>query len=90
MAERVAQTPCPLGQPAQLPSPTAPWAGGLCAHLHVPAGVRDYIHVVDLAKGHIAALKKLEENCGCKVRRGPLSGWVWGWARAGLSQPPGS
>ena len=27
-------------------------------------GVRDYIHVVDLAKGHVAALKKLEENCG--------------------------
>lgn len=31
------------------------------------AGVRDYIHVVDLAKGHIAALKKLKEGCGCKV-----------------------
>lgn len=30
-------------------------------------GVRDYIHVVDLAVGHVAALKKLEENCGCKV-----------------------
>ncbi|NWW89318.1 GALE epimerase, partial [Rhynochetos jubatus] len=30
-------------------------------------GVRDYIHVVDLAKGHIAALKKLQENCGCKI-----------------------
>ncbi|XP_070555442.1 UDP-glucose 4-epimerase-like [Ptychodera flava] len=30
-------------------------------------GVRDYIHVVDLASGHIAALKKLEENGGCKV-----------------------
>ncbi|XP_039596115.1 UDP-glucose 4-epimerase [Polypterus senegalus] len=30
-------------------------------------GVRDYIHVVDLAKGHIAALKKLKENYGCKV-----------------------
>ncbi|XP_061651425.1 UDP-glucose 4-epimerase isoform X1 [Phyllopteryx taeniolatus] len=30
-------------------------------------GVRDYIHIVDLAKGHIAALKKLEDNCGCKV-----------------------
>ncbi|CAO3617693.1 unnamed protein product [Mucor hiemalis] len=27
--------------------------------------IRDYIHVVDLAKGHIAALKKLEENPGC-------------------------
>ncbi|KAH0631140.1 hypothetical protein JD844_005292 [Phrynosoma platyrhinos] len=31
-------------------------------------GVRDYIHVVDLAKGHIAALKKLKENCGCKIK----------------------
>ena len=30
-------------------------------------GVRDYIHVVDLAKGHVAALKKIEENAGCKV-----------------------
>ena len=27
-------------------------------------GVRDYIHVVDLAKGHIAALKKLQEKSG--------------------------
>uniref|UniRef100_A0A674MSQ0 UDP-glucose 4-epimerase n=1 Tax=Takifugu rubripes TaxID=31033 RepID=A0A674MSQ0_TAKRU len=30
-------------------------------------GVRDYIHVVDLAKGHIAALRKLKESCGCKT-----------------------
>jgi len=28
-------------------------------------GVRDYIHVVDLAKGHIAALKKLNSHPGC-------------------------
>lgn len=34
------------------------------------AGVRDYIHVVDLTLGHIAALKKLKENGGCKVRSG--------------------
>ena len=27
-------------------------------------GVRDYIHVVDLARGHVAALKKLDANCG--------------------------
>lgn len=27
-------------------------------------GVRDYIHVVDLAKGHIKALDKLKTNCG--------------------------
>ncbi|MDR1136734.1 MAG: UDP-glucose 4-epimerase GalE [Synergistaceae bacterium] len=31
---------------------------------HDGTGVRDYIHVVDLAKGHVAALKKLETNCG--------------------------
>ena len=30
-------------------------------------GVRDYIHVSDLAEGHVAALKKLEENCGLFV-----------------------
>ena len=30
-------------------------------------GVRDYIHVVDLAKGHIAALKKLESKPGYTV-----------------------
>lgn len=28
-------------------------------------GVRDYIHVVDLAKGHICALKYVMENKGC-------------------------
>ena len=33
------------------------------------AGVRDYIHVVDLAKGHIAALRKLKDQCGCRVGR---------------------
>eukprot|EP00550_Attheya_septentrionalis_P004193 CAMPEP_0198299768 /NCGR_PEP_ID=MMETSP1449-20131203/45710_1 /TAXON_ID=420275 /ORGANISM="Attheya septentrionalis, Strain CCMP2084" /LENGTH=312 /DNA_ID=CAMNT_0044001407 /DNA_START=277 /DNA_END=1212 /DNA_ORIENTATION=- len=32
-------------------------------------GVRDYIHVVDLAKGHVAALNKLygDENVGCEA-----------------------
>lgn len=30
-------------------------------------GVRDYIHVVDLAKGHVASVKKLVENPGVKV-----------------------
>ena len=30
-------------------------------------GVRDYIHVMDLADGHLAALKKLEENPGLVV-----------------------
>ena len=36
--------------------------------------MRDYIHVVDLAVGHVAALKKLEENCGCKVTINNLLG----------------
>ena len=30
-------------------------------------GVRDYIHVVDLAKGHVAAVKYVCENHGCEV-----------------------
>ena len=30
-------------------------------------GVRDYIHVVDLAKGHVKALKKLQDNAGLCV-----------------------
>ena len=31
-------------------------------------GVRDFIHIVDLAQGHIAALKKLQEINGCMVQ----------------------
>ncbi|MEG0856244.1 MAG: UDP-glucose 4-epimerase GalE [Terrisporobacter sp.] len=31
---------------------------------HDGTGVRDYIHVVDLAKGHLKALQKLEQNPG--------------------------
>ena len=27
-------------------------------------GVRDYIHVVDLARGHVCAIRKLETGCG--------------------------
>ena len=30
-------------------------------------GVRDYIHVVDLAKGHLAALKRAETVKGCEI-----------------------
>ena len=30
-------------------------------------GVRDYIHVVDLALGHVAAIKKIAENPGVKI-----------------------
>ena len=30
-------------------------------------GVRDYIHVVDLARGHVAAVKYAVAHCGCEV-----------------------
>ena len=30
-------------------------------------GVRDYIHVVDLARGHVAAVKYVTANSGCEV-----------------------
>jgi len=34
---------------------------------HDGTGVRDYIHVVDLAKGHVKALEKVRENAGLKI-----------------------
>ena len=34
---------------------------------HDGTGVRDYIHVVDLAKGHVAAVKYVLQNKGCEV-----------------------
>ena len=34
---------------------------------HDGTGVRDYIHVVDLAIGHVKAVDKIEENCGLKI-----------------------
>ena len=34
---------------------------------HDGTGVRDYIHVVDLAKGHVAAVKYTVEHNGCEV-----------------------
>ena len=34
---------------------------------HDGTGVRDYIHVVDLAKGHVAAINKIKENPGVKI-----------------------
>ena len=37
-------------------------------HTHDGTGVRDYIHVVDLAKGHVAACHYLEEgHPGCEI-----------------------
>ena len=34
---------------------------------HDGTGVRDYIHVVDLAKGHVKALKKIEDKSGLSI-----------------------
>ena len=34
---------------------------------HDGTGVRDYIHVVDLAIGHVKALRKIEETAGLKI-----------------------
>ena len=34
---------------------------------HDGTGVRDYIHVVDLAKGHVKALKKIEDKAGLNI-----------------------
>ena len=34
---------------------------------HDGTGVRDYIHVVDLAKGHVAAIQYVLQNRGCEV-----------------------
>ena len=34
---------------------------------HDGTGVRDYIHVVDLASGHVAALKAIQKNCGLAI-----------------------
>lgn len=34
---------------------------------HDGTGVRDYIHVVDLARGHVAALKAIERKCGLAI-----------------------
>lgn len=35
-------------------------------HYDTPDGtcIRDYIHVVDLARGHVNALKAIQDNCG--------------------------
>ncbi|MGN0621697.1 MAG: UDP-glucose 4-epimerase GalE [Porcipelethomonas sp.] len=63
----------PNGIPNNLVPYIARVANGQLDHLNVfgndydtpdGTGVRDYIHVVDLAKGHIAALKYAESNVG--------------------------
>ena len=66
----------PNGIPNNLVPYIAQVAVGKLEKLHVyggdyptpdGTGVRDYIHVVDLALGHVAALKKLEQDCGLFV-----------------------
>lgn len=43
---------------------------------HDGTGVRDYIHVVDLAVGHVKALKKIKENAGvCIYNLGTGNGY---------------
>jgi UDP-glucose 4-epimerase len=66
----------PNGIPNNLVPYIAQVAVGKLEKLHVygndyptpdGTGVRDYIHVVDLAKGHVAALKKLDTKCSLFV-----------------------
>lgn len=66
----------PKGIPNNLVPYIAQVAVGKLEKLHIyggdyptpdGTGVRDYIHVVDLARGHVAALKKLEQCCGLFV-----------------------
>ena len=66
----------PNGIPNNLVPYIAQVAVGKLEKLHVfggdyptpdGTGVRDYIHVVDLARGHVAAIKKVSQNCGLFV-----------------------
>lgn len=44
-------------------------------YLYTISGVRDYIHVVDLAIGHVAAIKKLQEKCRHQVPINAIIVW---------------
>ena len=66
----------PNGIPNNLVPYIAQVAVGRLEKLHVygddyptpdGTGVRDYIHVVDLARGHVAALNKLNTKCGLMI-----------------------
>jgi UDP-glucose 4-epimerase len=66
----------PNGIPNNLMPFVAQVASGKLAYLNVfgndyptpdGTGVRDYIHVVDLAEGHLAALNYLNHHAGCHV-----------------------
>ncbi|GAV02275.1 hypothetical protein RvY_12865 [Ramazzottius varieornatus] len=66
----------PQGPPNNLMPFVAQTAGGRQKELKVfgsdyetpdGTGVRDYIHVVDLAKGHVEVLKLFKNHVGCKI-----------------------
>lgn len=66
----------PTGVPNNLMPFISQVAVGKRSHLNVfgsdyptsdGTGIRDYIHVVDLAIGHIKALDQIAQNCGLKV-----------------------
>ncbi|MCL2788541.1 MAG: UDP-glucose 4-epimerase GalE [Micrococcales bacterium] len=66
----------PIGIPTNLMPYVMKVASGKYPYVHVfgddyrtrdGTGVRDYIHVVDLAKGHVAALHALERVDGCQA-----------------------
>lgn len=66
----------PNGIPNNLMPYITQVAAGKLPHLNVfgddydtpdGTGVRDYIHVVDLAKGHVCAIRKLMDSSGAKV-----------------------
>ena len=66
----------PVGIPNNLVPYIAQVAAGKLPHLNVfggdydtpdGTGVRDYIHVTDLARGHIRAVEKLGDNPGLKI-----------------------
>ncbi|CAF5126580.1 unnamed protein product, partial [Rotaria sp. Silwood1] len=51
---------------AQVAVGRLPYVNILGTHYDTTDGARDYIHVVDVAIGHIAAMKQFEMNCGLK------------------------
>jgi UDP-glucose 4-epimerase len=64
----------PQGEPANVFPYITQVAAGRRDHLSVfgndydtpdGTGVRDYLHVMDLAEGHVLALKHIQENAGC-------------------------
>ncbi|CAF1495412.1 unnamed protein product, partial [Rotaria sp. Silwood1] len=66
----------PIGKPYNLMPYIAQIAVGRLPYVNIfgtdydtldGTGVRDYIHVVDVAIGHIAAMKQFETNCGLKI-----------------------